>query len=29
MITQMEVCWTRDPFPNLTQDEIATLVDIP
>jgi hypothetical protein len=29
MITQMEVCWMRDHFPHLTQDEIATLVDIP
>jgi hypothetical protein len=29
MTTQMEVCWLRDHFPKLTQDEIASLVDIP
>jgi hypothetical protein len=29
MTTQMEVCWLRDHFPNLTQVEMATLLDIP
>ena len=29
MTTQMEVCWLRDHFPTLTQDESATLIDIP
>jgi hypothetical protein len=29
MATQMQVCWLRDHFHRLTQDEIATLVDIP
>lgn len=27
--TQMGVCWIRDHFPDLTQDEIAGLVDAP
>ncbi len=25
----MEVCWLRDHFPDLTQDEIAGLIDVP
>ncbi len=29
MTTQMEVCWLRDHFPDLTQDEIAGLIDVP
>jgi hypothetical protein len=29
MTTQMEVCWMRDHFPELTQDEIASLIDTP
>ena len=29
MTTQMEVCWMRDHFPDLTQDEIAGLIDTP
>jgi hypothetical protein len=29
LTTQMEVCWLRDHFPSLTQDEMATLLDIP
>jgi hypothetical protein len=29
MTTQMEVCWMRDHFPELTQDEIAGLIDAP
>jgi hypothetical protein len=29
MTTQMEVCWMRDHFPDLTQDEIAGLLDTP
>ncbi|WP_262296961.1 hypothetical protein [Microvirga sesbaniae] len=28
MTTQIDVCWLRDHFPKLTQDEIASLVDI-
>jgi hypothetical protein len=27
--TQMQVCWLRDHFPSLTQDEVASLIDIP
>jgi hypothetical protein len=27
--TQMQVCWLRDHFHKLTQEEIATLVDTP
>lgn len=29
MTTQMEVCWLRDHFPKLTQDEIAAVIYIP
>ena len=29
MATQMEVCWLRDHFRTLIQDEIASLIDIP
>jgi hypothetical protein len=29
MTTQMDVCWLRDHFPDLTQDEIASLNDSP
>jgi hypothetical protein len=28
MTTQMAVCWMRDHFPKLQQDEIATLLDV-
>lgn len=27
--SQTEVCWLRDHYPSLTQDEIATLIDAP
>jgi hypothetical protein len=29
MTSQMGVCWLRDHYPRLTQDEIASLIDIP
>jgi predicted transcriptional regulator len=29
MTIRMEVCWLRDHFPKLTQEEIASLIDIP